>query len=241
MEKHLVIVILLCSTVAFAEDTIKKCPYEDHKCIEEMATIIMDKFSNGEESIHLENFNPLEVKQLRINTDATNPVYLDLRVTEAVLTGLKGMKISKAKGFGKDLKGPHSLTSTGKAVSLVGKYTANGKVLLLPVRGDGPSNFTFLDPIYTVKFKGEPVEKNGKTYLKVKDFDLKINISRMITRVDNLFNDPILSKEMNKFFNENWSEIYGELRQAINRAMSDHFERVYRGVFDNVPYDELFK
>lgn len=200
----------------------------------------MDKFSGGEDSISLEKFNPLEVKALRINTDASNPVFLDLRVTEGKLSGLQGMKVTKAKGFGKNLEGPHSLTSTGNKVSLIGKYTANGKVLLLPVRGDGPSNFTFLDPIYVVKFKGEPVEKNGKTYLKIKDFDLKIKISRMITQVDNLFNDPVLSKEMNKFFNENWSEIYGELRVSINKAMSEHFERVYRGVFDNIPYNELF-
>lgn len=200
----------------------------------------MDKFSDGEESMGFEKIDPLDVKALRINTDSTSPVFLDLRVTDAVLIGLKGMKISKARGFGKDLKGPHSLTSTGNTVSLVGKYTANGKVLLLPVRGDGPSNFTFTDPIYTTKFKGEPVERNGKTYLKVKDFDLKIKVSRMITRVDNLFNDPVISKEMNKFFNENWSEIYGEVREAIDRSLAEHFERVYRGVFDSIPYNELF-
>lgn len=205
-----------------------------------MATMIMAKFSEGEDSIHLEKFNPLEVKTLHINTDASNPVFLDLKITDAELIGLKGMNVTKAKGFGKDLKGPHSLTSEGRAVSLIGKYTANGKVLLLPVRGDGPSNFTFTDPIYVAKFKGEPVEKEGKTYLKIKDFSLKIKVSRMITNVENLFNDPVISKELNKFFNENWKEIYGELRVAIDKGMSTHFERVYKGVFDNIPYNELF-
>lgn len=200
----------------------------------------MDKFSGGDPSISLEKFDPLDVKLFRINTDAANPVFLDLRVVDGELQGLHGIKVSKAKGFDKDLKGPHSLTSTGKSVSLVGTYTANGKVLLLPVKGNGFSNFTFVDPVYVIKFKGEPVEKDGKTFLNVKDFDLKIKISKMIVRVDNLFNDPVLSKELNKFFNENWSEIWGELRSAINKAMSEHFERVYRGVFDNVPYNELF-
>jgi len=41
-------------------------------------------------------------------------------------------------------------------------------------------------------------------------------------------------------FNEHWLEFYNELEPSILSAFKDVFTYLIEGIFDKVPYDELF-
>jgi hypothetical protein len=45
---------------------------------------------------------------------------------------------------------------------------------------------------------------------------------------------------MNKVINENWELIFQELRPALEKAFGDVFLEYAKGIFDNVPFDNIF-
>lgn len=83
------------------------------------------------------------------------------------------------------------------------------------------------------------MEKDGKTYMKIDKFHLDLEPKRMIFKIDNLFNgDKALGDNMNLFLNENWSDIYKEIRGTIGSAFGKIFKSVIGHVFTKHPYNE---
>lgn len=97
------------------------------------------------------------------------------------------------------------------------------------------------DVVFKIRFTGTPMEKDGATYMKIDKFQLIADPGRMIYKIDNLFNgDKTLGDNMNLFLNENWADIYKEMRVTIASAFSKIFENVIGHVFTKYPYDKFF-
>lgn len=45
---------------------------------------------------------------------------------------------------------------------------------------------------------------------------------------------------MNKFLNQNWKEIFQELKPSIDKTFADIIEQILNNVLNNVPLNELF-
>lgn len=59
--------------------------------------------------------------------------------------------------------------------------------------------------------------------------------------MDNLYNgDRALGESTNLFLNENWKEIFDELKQSIFDAFTLIVQNLLNNVFNKVPYAELF-
>lgn len=85
------------------------------------------------------------------------------------------------------------------------------------------------------------MEKDGATYMKVKNFQLIAEPERMIYKIENLFNgDKALGDNMNLFLNENWADIYKEIRGSFSSAFGKIFQAVIGHVFTKYPYDKFF-
>lgn len=127
-------------------------------------------------------------------------------------------------------------------ITILSQYKIDGKVLILPITGSGNSNLTFLDPEVIISIKAEPLERDGKTYMKFTEFKMTINkLSRMITNLENLFNgDKALGDNMNKFLNENWSEVFQELVSPMLVGLSDVAREYTSKTLEDIPYNELF-
>lgn len=52
-------------------------------------------------------------------------------------------------------------------IVLRGKYSADGRILILPIRGDGDADITLHNPKFSVKFKPGTTVNNGRTHLSV--------------------------------------------------------------------------
>lgn len=64
---------------------------------------------------------------------------------------------------------------------------------------------------------------------------------RIITYFGNLYNgDRTLGETTNAFLNENWQEIFGELKGSIFEAFTLISQTLLDNVFGKVPYRELF-
>lgn len=147
------------------------------------------------------------------------------------------------------------------SLSTVGDYIVDGQILILPIKGNGKSNITMgklmLLPIFiivklisftfavdvdlSIDFVGVPYEKDGASYMKADQIKMTIDTKKMFYKVDNLFNgDKELGDNMNLFLNENWQEIFFEVRDSLGNAYSSVFGDVINGVFSKYPYEKYF-
>lgn len=94
-----------------------------------------------------------------------------------------------------------------------------------------------------VNTKGEFIERKGKKYLKLEENPkLDVQTTRLHIKLDNLFNgNKALGDTMNQFLNDNWVEIYDELKQGIFDALGTVFTNLLNNVFLRIPYDQMFK
>nr|CAD7571078.1 unnamed protein product [Timema californicum] len=127
-------------------------------------------------------------------------------------------------------------------LELLSDYEISGRILLLPITGKGKCNVTLSELKSHIYQKGEPVFKNGKMYLNDSIFEFKMQeLGRMYLDLENLFNgDKALGDNMNAFLNENWWELFKELRPALDEALSQVFHNIANRFFLKVPYDIIF-
>lgn len=92
-----------------------------------------------------------------------------------------------------------------------------------------------------MQFEGVANEKTGDVYMDVNRLRLKVEPESMHFDFSNLFNgDKELGDNMNLFLNENWSEIFGELRGSIATAFAQIFKSITETVFKKYPYAKMF-
>lgn len=126
-------------------------------------------------------------------------------------------------------------------LELVGPYIMDGRVLILPVQGKGESNLTLLDSDTTISFTGKPVTKNGKVYMQTDNLKFSLSPGKMIVQFGNMFNgDPVLGPSTNQFLNENWQDIYKELRTSVESAFGKVIETLINNVFAGLQYKNAF-
>lgn len=126
-------------------------------------------------------------------------------------------------------------------ISITGKYKVNGRVLVLPIQGEGNARLQFDDANLVVKYKPKVVEKRGKKYIQTERFQLDFDTSRLHINLDNLFNgDRRLGDNMNQFLNTNWRDILTELKPAITYAVEEILKGIINRIFMKVPYEEAF-
>lgn len=126
-------------------------------------------------------------------------------------------------------------------VELNGDYKIKGKVLVLPIQGDGRATLSFDNLDIVIKYKPRVITKNDRIYIQTEKFKLDFETKRLRLHFTNLFNgDKALGDNMNLFLNENWSDILGELKPAISSALEQIFELIINRIFAKVPYEDLY-
>lgn len=64
----------------------------------------------------------------------------------------------------------------------------------------------------------------------------------MYLHLENLFNgDRLLGDTTNRFLNENWRDVYSEMRPALAKTIAVMNKSVVKPVLDKIPYKELYE
>lgn len=135
----------------------------------------------------------------------------------------------------------YEVYATVPKISIIGKYKVNGRVLVLPIQGEGNASLQFDDANLVVKYKPKVVEKKGKKYIQTERFQLDFDTSRLHINLENLFNgDKRLGDNMNQFLNTNWRDILTELKPAIKYAVEEILKGIINRIFMKIPYEEVF-
>ncbi|XP_055634735.1 protein takeout-like [Toxorhynchites rutilus septentrionalis] len=238
------VAVLLALTVCDAAKfpaSYSLCKQGDDKCLLERIADTFSKHFPGIPEVNLVALDPLKIEKMDIVQGGEGPINIVLNFKNVDLTGLSKSTIKKASGFTADPT-KMDLQFLVPVASLVGGYKIKGKVLILPIQGDGKSNMTMENCDIQLKWTGKLVDRSGKKFYQVDKLKVNFDTTRFIMHFSNLFNgDKALGDNMNLFLNENWQDILKELKPAITDAFALIFKNVIANVFNKVPYNKLYQ
>ncbi|XP_055679537.1 protein takeout-like [Lutzomyia longipalpis] len=246
MHKNLlllsVLIFVKSSLAAKFPDDIPKCKAADLKCLPEVITNVIKMVPNGHRGLHLIPIDPLHINEIKITQERESPVNINLVLSNTDIIGLRNVVVTRVKGFEKD---PTNVVFEAEAklkqIALLGHYKIDGRVLILPIQGNGKSNLTLDNLTFKLKFKTTQTYKNSKVYIQTKDFLFNFDTTRLYISFENLFNgDKALSDNMNRFLNENWKDILDELKPAITDAFSQIFNSIINTIFSKIAYSDIY-
>ncbi|KAJ8917358.1 hypothetical protein NQ315_002380 [Exocentrus adspersus] len=218
-----------------------RCSKSDPRFNECMRANIEDaihKLKEGSKELGLKRFDPLDIPELVIG-EGKGPVNVVQHFKDVELYGLTGSKVLAASADF-DNKMMYA-TSVTPELRLQGQYSMKGRVLLLPIFGHGPCNVTLVNTKINHTLTAEPFEKKGQTYWSFKDYTVTLRPERVIFKFDNLFDgDARLGDEIGKVLNDNWDEVFTDVRDGYEKSFGLIFHGLANRVFTRVPLKDIF-
>lgn len=126
-------------------------------------------------------------------------------------------------------------------IQLIGDYTMNGQILVLPIKGIGKANLTLTDVDILIDMRGDFFEKDGEKYINVNNFKLKLGPKHASFIFENVFNgDAALSETINSFMNEHWELVIKTLIPGYELALGERFGKIANKFFHAIPMKFIF-
>ncbi|KAK3929001.1 Protein takeout [Frankliniella fusca] len=214
-------------------------------CAQRAANMGIRVITNGDKKLRIANMNPLVVPRVALSQGGSSQVNLNLTWEPLEIHGLPKAKMTNMKISWKRKDAEFDLTFP--VFTMSGNYVAAGRILLLPITGSGPSNFTFEQLRVHYAFDW-PLHKaaDGKEYATVENSKIRIiDATGLKCQLKGLFNgDKLLGAQMNAFLNENWRDVLRELGPKPDRCsqggggdrrQDPHRERARGGPVGAVP------
>ncbi|XP_017052725.1 protein takeout isoform X1 [Drosophila ficusphila] len=246
---------------------IEKCAITDEQCLVNGVNYVLRNYAqSGIKQLGLIPLDPLHIKKFKIARNPHSPVNIDLSFHEVDLLGLQQAVAKRVSGFKSDLGHPIELVMSVPEIVVKGPYSVDGRVLILPITGKGNAEiklskyrllFRFimqlnLNSIYninpTVKTKVRALIKfrrvskgDHQTFAEVVDIKVDIDPAHVTYHLENLFNgQKDLSENMHVLINENWQDIFTELKPGIGEAFALIAKAVLDRIFGKLPLEQLF-
>ncbi|XP_046684382.1 protein takeout-like [Homalodisca vitripennis] len=219
----------------------KRCKKHDPKmneCLKEAIQNALVSLTKGVPALGVLTIDPLRVTHLLID-QGTGPVSIKLDFNELDIHGLGSARIDRVK-VDWDKYTIEVDATVLEPVILDGQYKINGKVLILPIQGNGHSNLTLENVKAKILILGKSMKKNGQEHMDVDKFNLHFTTKKLHMNLENLFNgDKALGDNMNIFLNENWQDILKELQPSIEEALGQTFKAIANRIFHKVPMNQI--
>ncbi|XP_045465636.1 protein takeout-like [Harmonia axyridis] len=214
---------------------IQKCSLKDpnafSKCAVEVAMKAIPNIITGDKDYNIQKLNPLKIPLLQLDSNGLN-----LNLTNQLVTGIETVKFNTIK-YDKTA-GKFTLDMNFVHIMLEGQYSIGGKILVLPISGNGDGYMDFKQCHLVFTFDLKP-GKDGK--LKVDNPDLETDFGGATFHMNNLFNgNKQLGDELNKFLNDNWREIIKEFQDLVKKPMNALLKSVAAGILDNLTQSDAF-
>ncbi|CAH1968647.1 unnamed protein product [Acanthoscelides obtectus] len=207
-------------------------------CLRQNIEDAIQKLKNGSPELGLSTFDPLDIPQLVIG-EGKGTVNVAQHFNDLQLHGLTGSKVISSSVDFKNKK--IYARSVTPYLRLQGHYTMKGRILLLPIVGDGQCNITLINTKINHTLTAEEKIKKGKVFWTFKEYTITLEPEMMSYNFDNLFDgEQALGDNINKVLNENWSEVFADVREGYEKGIGAIFHNLANRVFSIVPLDEIY-
>ncbi|KAH8338441.1 protein takeout [Drosophila kikkawai] len=180
-------------------------------------------------------FDPMKVRDIVFKQDNNEVATIRANLTEVVVKGFAKTTVKESRVSKKDF-GWQTKIYLPK-MRLDGKYDMAGRILLIPLSGSGKIFIEIDDLDILLLTKTRLYEKGGFTFDNVTAVRAQLNISKVRTYLDNLFNgrSKEVERSTNEFFNENWRDFYEALKPLIVETVENILYDVMGTVFHLIP------
>nr|XP_026501367.1 protein takeout-like [Vanessa tameamea] len=232
-------------TLVIAENVLPsdfiRCRQKDNKLNECLTGAVPDalrRMKEGIPALKVPALEPLLVSGMDIDS-GSGPVVISQNYRRIKLHGLTDSILTTYKA---DLKHYRLRTeSITPKMEFIADYIMKGRILVLPIQGKGVANITMVNLIVKHDLIGEPIKKDGETYMHIKDYKVKFIPEKVSLQFSNLFNgDKRLGDQMNLFLNENSELVFNELKDSYEKSLSSVFQDITNKIFDKVPMNKIF-
>ncbi|XP_069681789.1 protein takeout-like [Periplaneta americana] len=217
---------------------IKACSYNDpnfNQCALKHGKEAIPKLLNGDRKYGFPPLDPMYVEEVMVKESGITIKAINFTIEGARDVDLKHISVDFDKQtISFDLNVPQAIFR--------GKYEMAGKLVQLPISGNGDFNCTYEDLYVNYKTEYKLVRrKDGEIYAKPTDYDLDFKPQNLIINFNNLFNgNKLLGDAMNKFLNENWRLVLDEIGKPAYKALGLIVHQIVTNVAKKVPFKELF-
>ncbi|XP_063926606.1 circadian clock-controlled protein daywake-like [Zophobas morio] len=240
--KHFILLVLsITLTTCSIPPDFRKCLRKDpnfKKCYFEAAQSGVRLLTKPYKSLDLPNIEPLYVPSLSIR-DKGGAVAVDQNFKNCTLHGLTTIKFTH---FELDLE-KKTLVAGGKIPKLVFKcdYQVDGKLLLLPIKGEGNGTVTFSNFYSNYSSVYDEVVRNNKTYYTTASTKMHSDVEHAHFQIDNLFDgNKELGDNLNMVINDNWREVADDLKPEYNEVVRQILTGMMEKVWGKISLEEFF-
>ncbi|XP_045449931.1 circadian clock-controlled protein daywake-like [Melitaea cinxia] len=210
---------------------IKACSASDpnlNQCVSSVITAAGPIFAQGIPELGVKPLDPAELGKVVVKNPALNVVFED-----TVVTGLSGFRLN---AFKMNVEKGKALLDFTANITLKAHYEMDGKVLILPIKGNGQAKIKIANLNIVIRYTYKTVDGHWI----ITDHKDSYKMDHAQFKFTNLFGgNKELADTTLKFLNNNWSIIMEEIAPpAIDQIISSCVLEV-RKLFSGVPADEL--
>ncbi|KAG6448018.1 protein takeout [Manduca sexta] len=208
-------------------------------CLMRSFNALIDYLKGGAPELGIEEAEPVVIDELSIalgsGPDGYRATFNDIHAT-----GVSNMSIINVRS---DLETHQfQLTLYSPHISTRARYQSSGVLLLVRASGGGDYWGEYDGVKAKVYFRGEPYERDGRTYLKLKVLKLDFSVKEIEMGVRNLHNgNSVLQAALNLFINTNAQELLKEMKPELKKDLADKMSRYLERILDQIPYDDWIK
>ncbi|XP_036213712.2 circadian clock-controlled protein daywake [Bactrocera oleae] len=180
-------------------------------------------------------FDPMRVQDIYFKQDNSEVATVHANLSDVIVKGFSKTVIKESRVSQKDYSWITRIFLP--KMRLDANYKMEGRILLIPLRGSGKMFIEIENLDIKLYTKTQLYEKGGFTFDNVTAVRVDLNMTRLRTNFENIFNGQ--SKEVerstNEFFNENWRDFYEALKPIINETVETILYDVMHKVFELIP------
>uniref|UniRef100_A0A1I8PC62 Hemolymph juvenile hormone binding protein n=1 Tax=Stomoxys calcitrans TaxID=35570 RepID=A0A1I8PC62_STOCA len=179
----------------------------------------------------LGKLEPLKLDRLNFKQDNNEAATIRATLTDLMVSGLSKIQVTESRVSKKDFGWLTKLFLPN--FKLEGQYKMDGRILLLPLNGEGHMIIDIDSMNITMRTKTRLIEKGGFTFYNVTEIKVDVDAKKMFTRFDNLFggSNKEIEDSTNESFNKNWRDFFEALRPLITDTVNKVMFKLISKVF----------
>ncbi|XP_034233981.1 protein takeout-like [Thrips palmi] len=207
-----------------------------NKCLQSAITKAVKDLGKGNTDLGIAPLDPLKVGSIHLNRGGNGPLNIDMTFSDAEVSGANLAKLETVRA---DLaKGRIMMDFKVPTITLVSKYKTRGRVLVIPINGEGRANIRMDNVQIKLNLQGHKQQQGGKDFFNVENVEFDIIPQKTAFK----FVNPAHAQQaelLSRVVSENDKSIMQEMRPSIAAAFAKRIKTYVSPVFD-IPYDELF-
>ncbi|XP_045459571.1 circadian clock-controlled protein daywake-like [Melitaea cinxia] len=206
------------------------------KCVREEIEKSLPHFTKGIPKLGVASIDPVDLDDILIDGNG-----LKLKFTNAQLHGLSKMKLSDFEVEFADDNEKFNLALVAN-LSLTAKYNADGKILILPIKGDGDALIKCKNVEVEIASKLSHVKGDSGEHFKLTVPNYKYKIQSTNFDLKNLFNgNKQLADTTIQFANQNWEQLMDELAPPVIKQIVKTIVKTINKFFSKITINRMVK